>query len=92
MSRSLYKGSYLNIDIKNLLLNNQLEGIREITTKDRSSTIIPQLVGKKVSVYNGKEYHPLIVSSDMVGHKFGEFVGTRKRAVYKKKNVKKKGK
>lgn len=92
MSRSLYKGVYLSSNILTLLQTGKLESVREITTRDRSITIIPQLIGKKLFIYNGKEYFSILVSAEMVGHKFGEFVGTRKRAVYKKKTVKKKGK
>lgn len=92
MSRSLYKGVYVNDEIKQYLMCNSGETLRELQTRDRSSTIVPQLVGKTISVYNGKEYHNIQVSSEMIGHKFGEFVGTRKRAVYKKKAAKKKGK
>jgi len=92
MSRSLYKGVYLNSEIKQYLMCNTGETLRELQTRDRSSTIVPQLVGKKISVYNGKEYHNIQILVDMVGHKFGEFVGTRKRAVYKKKAAKKKSK
>lgn len=90
MSRSLYKGIYLNNDILSLLKTGKMESVREITTRDRSVTIIPQFIGKKVFIYNGKEYHSISVSAEMVGHKFGEFVITRKKAVYKKKAVKKK--
>jgi small subunit ribosomal protein S19 len=92
MSRSLYKGVYVNDTIKQYLMCNSGEHLRELQTRDRSSTILPQLVGKQISVYNGKEYHKIQISSSMVGHKFGEFVSTRKRAVYKKKAVKKKSK
>jgi small subunit ribosomal protein S19 len=90
MSRSLYKGIYLSNHILSLFKTGKLESVREITTRDRSVTIIPQFIGKKIFIYNGKDYHSISVSPEMVGHKFGEFVGTRKRAVYKKKSVKKK--
>jgi len=92
MSRSLYKGVYLNNFLKQLIVNNRVDSIREITTRDRSNTITPQFVGKRIFVYNGKDYHSVMVTSDMIGHKFGEFVGTRKRAIYKKKAAKKKNK
>lgn len=86
MSRSLHKGFYINGDIKRVLKLERL-GIKvnSVTTMDRSSTIVPQLTGKKVLLYNGRAYHPIYVSSDMIGHKFGEFVSTRKKAIYKRK-------
>lgn len=85
MSRSLYKGIYLTSDVKTLITQNRFQYVLSLKTRDRSCTIIPQMVGKTISVYNGKEYHNFIVQSEMVGHKIGEFVSTRKRAVYKKK-------
>ena len=44
--------------------------------------ILPQFVGLKFQIHNGKEYVPVEVSEDMVGHKLGEFAPTRKRFSY----------
>ena len=44
-----------------------------IRTQARSATILPNFVGLKFQVYNGKVYHDVIVTEDMVGHKLGEF-------------------
>jgi small subunit ribosomal protein S19 len=43
----------------------------------RRSTILPQFVGLTFGVYNGQKHIPVIVSEDMIGHKFGEFSPTR---------------
>ena len=43
----------------------------------RRSTIMPQFVGLQFGVYNGQKFVPVLVSEDMVGHKFGEFSPTR---------------
>jgi small subunit ribosomal protein S19 len=43
----------------------------------RRSTILPQFVGLTFGVYNGQKHVPVLVSEDMVGHKFGEFSPTR---------------
>jgi small subunit ribosomal protein S19 len=43
----------------------------------RRSTILPQFVGLTFGVYNGQKHVPVIVSEDMIGHKFGEFSPTR---------------
>ncbi len=48
-----------------------------IKTWSRRSTILPQFVGLSFAVYNGKKFVPVLVSEDMVGHKFGEFAPTR---------------
>jgi small subunit ribosomal protein S19 len=48
-----------------------------IKTWSRRSTILPQFVGLTFGVYNGQKHIPVLVSEDMVGHKFGEFAPTR---------------
>ncbi|KAH8816456.1 mitochondrial ribosome small subunit component S19 [Xylogone sp. PMI_703] len=54
-----------------------------IKTQARSATILPNFVGLKFQVYNGKIYHDVTITEDMVGHKLGEFSPTRKRFTYK---------
>lgn len=48
-----------------------------VKTWSRRSTILPQFVGLTFAVYNGKKFVSVLVSEDMVGHKFGEFAPTR---------------
>ena len=48
-----------------------------IKTYSRSSTIIPEMVGQTISVYNGKTWVPVYVTENLVGHKLGEFAPTR---------------
>ena len=48
-----------------------------IKTWSRSSTILPNMVGHTIAVYNGKQHVPLFISDQFVGHKLGEFVTTR---------------
>ena len=48
-----------------------------VKTWSRRSTILPQFVGVTFAVYNGKKFVSVLVSEDMVGHKFGEFAPTR---------------
>ncbi len=48
-----------------------------IKTWSRRSTILPQFVGLTFAVYNGKKFVSVLVSEDMIGHKFGEFAPTR---------------
>lgn len=49
-----------------------------IKTWARSSTIIPEMVGYKFGVHNGKDHIEVLITEDMVGHKLGEFSKTRK--------------
>jgi small subunit ribosomal protein S19 len=48
-------------------------------TKCRDMIIIPEILGVKIGVYSGKEYVPLEIRPDMLGHRLGEFVLTRKK-------------
>ena len=48
-----------------------------IKTWARRSTILPQFVGLTFGVYNGHKFIPVLVTENMVGHKFGEFSPTR---------------
>lgn len=49
-----------------------------IMTQARSCTVLPAFVGLKLLVHNGKQYVPINVTSEMVGHKLGELVPTKK--------------
>jgi len=48
-----------------------------VKTYSRTSTIIPEMVGQTISVYNGKSWVPVYVTENLVGHKLGEFAPTR---------------
>jgi small subunit ribosomal protein S19 len=48
-----------------------------LKTYSRTSTIIPEMVGMTISVYNGKAWVPVYVTENLVGHKLGEFSPTR---------------
>nr|YP_009300500.1 ribosomal protein S19 [Campylaephora sungminbooi]AKU47419.1 ribosomal protein S19 [Campylaephora sungminbooi]ALN11866.1 ribosomal protein S19 [Campylaephora sungminbooi] len=78
MSRSLYKGPYIESKlIKRINHLNQNNSNEIIKTWSRASTIIPDMIGHTIAVYNGKQHFPVFVSDQMVGHKLGEFVPTR---------------
>ena len=78
MGRSQKKGPYVDEKLY-LKVNKQIEsGSREpIKTWARKSTIIPEFVGFTFLVHNGKMFHKVFVTEDMVGHKLGEFSITR---------------
>ena len=50
---------------------------RAVKTWSRSSMIVPSMVGMTFAVHNGKEFMPVFVTENMVGHKLGEFAPTR---------------
>ena len=78
MARSVWKGPFVDG-----YLLKKAEKARESGRKDvikiwsRRSTILPQFVGLTFGVYNGKKFIPVLVTEDMVGHKFGEFSPSR---------------
>jgi len=78
MPRSLKKGPYIEPKLLKKVLSAQESRSRKvIKTWSRRSTIVPELVALTLAVHNGKEFIPVFVSEDMVGHKLGEFAPTR---------------
>ncbi|HLD70305.1 MAG TPA: 30S ribosomal protein S19 [Negativicutes bacterium] len=78
MSRSLRKGPYVDQRLMEKVLNVRKEEKVIIKTWARHSTISPEMVGYTFGVHNGKEFVPVYVGEDMVGHKLGEFAATTK--------------
>ena len=48
-----------------------------VKTWSRRSTIVPDFLGHTIAVHNGKQFIPVYVQENMVGHKLGEFAPTR---------------
>jgi small subunit ribosomal protein S19 len=65
------------------------KGAKPIVCWSRRSSVTPEHINMHLRVHNGKTFIRLLVTEDMVGHKFGEFAMTRKRAIHKKKTKKK---
>jgi ribosomal protein S19 len=59
-----------------------------IKTISKNSTILPKLIGVTLKTYNGKKFTFIKIIEEMVGHKVGEFISTRKQFSYKKKKNK----
>lgn len=76
MARSIKKGPY--IDPKLLKKVRKLKPASVIKTWSRDSVISPEMVGFVFEVHNGKDFIPVKVTEDMVGHRLGEFAPTRK--------------
>jgi small subunit ribosomal protein S19 len=76
MTRSLKKGPYVDAKLV-LKVDRMLQDRRPIKTWARRCTIIPEFVGHTFEVHNGKMFHKVFVTEDMVGHKLGEFSPTR---------------
>lgn len=79
MARSLKKGPFIDKHLMNKVTKLNESGKKEvIKTWSRRSTIYPEFIGHTFAVHNGKEFIPVYVTEDMVGHKLGEFSLTRK--------------
>ena len=79
MARSLKKGPYVFDRLLNKIEKLNADNKKEVVkTWSRRSTIYPAFVGHTIAVHNGKEFIPVYVTEDMVGHKLGEFSQTRK--------------
>ncbi len=78
MARSVWKGPFVDGYLLKKAEVARGSGRNEIIkTRSRRSTIMPQFVGLTFGVYNGRKFLPVLVTENMVGHKFGEFAPTR---------------
>ena len=91
MSRSKWKHPFVHRSvrkkvkrIKEMQSTSNSKRFR-IKTMSRSSQITKDFIDMSFMVHDGRDFRPIIVTEDMVGHKFGEFVYTRQRYSYKKK-------
>lgn len=78
MPRSLKKGPFVDISLakkvdKAIATNDR----KPIKTWSRRSMITPEMVGLNIAVHNGRQFVPVYVSEEMIGHKLGEFALTR---------------
>lgn len=78
MSRSLYKGPYVNEKILKKIQGKKPENTGSVKVWDRASVISPEMVGFTFGVHNGKTHNDVFVTEEMVGHRFGEFSPTKK--------------
>ena len=78
MARSIKKGYFVDGHLMDKIQAAQKEESRKpIRTWSRRSTITPDFVGLNFEVHNGKNFLPVYVTENMVGHKLGEFSPTR---------------
>ena len=78
MSRSIKKGPFIEKKLYKRVVEMGKAGEKKmLKTYSRCSTIIPEMVGFTISVYNGKTWVPVYVTENLVGHKLGEFAPTR---------------
>lgn len=78
MPRSLKKGPFVHYKLQKKIDDVNASGSKKvIKTWSRSSMITPDFIGLTLAVHNGKQFIPVYVTENMVGHKLGEFSPTR---------------
>ena len=78
MSRSLKKGPYVHYKLNRKVEKNIQDNKKAvIKTWSRASMITPDFVGQTIAVNNGRQFIPVYITENMVGHKLGEFSPTR---------------
>jgi small subunit ribosomal protein S19 len=78
MARSLKKGPYVALHLEKKVQERVESGNKSvIKTWSRSSMITPDFVGQTIAVHNGRQFVPVYITENMVGHKLGEFSPTR---------------
>jgi len=78
MARSLKKGIFVSVKLmKKVEALNNTKKKQVVKTWSRASTISPEFVGHTIAVHNGKNFIPVFITENMVGHKLGEFSPTR---------------
>jgi len=65
-----------------ILLKKIRANKKNLKTHCRDMVILPEMIGTTIKVYQGKEFVPVMVEQDMIGHCLGEFVLTRKRVAH----------
>lgn len=79
MRRSLKRGF---TEAQQSLLQRIDAGDKNIKTHCRDLVVIPKMIGLTLRVYNGKEFVPVIITAEMLGHYLGEFSHTRKAVTH----------
>lgn len=78
MPRSLKKGPFVDLSLaKKIEKANETKDKKPIKTWSRRSMIVPEMLGLTIAVHNGRQFVPVFVTEQMIGHKLGEFAATR---------------
>ena len=78
MGRSVWKGPFVDGYLFSKVEKVKSSGRNEVVkTWSRRSTIMPEFAGVTFGVHNGNKFIPVLVTEEMIGHKFGEFAPTR---------------
>ena len=78
MSRSIKKGPFVDAHLaKKVEVASETRDRKPIKTWSRRSTILPNFIALTIAIHNGRQHTPVLIVENMIGHKLGEFAGTR---------------
>lgn len=78
MPRSVKKGPFVDGHLAEKVAAAQTANVKKpIKTWSRRSMIVPDMIGLTLAVHNGRDFVPVYVTENMIGHKLGEFAATR---------------
>ncbi|MBI2973971.1 MAG: 30S ribosomal protein S19, partial [Deltaproteobacteria bacterium] len=78
MARSVKKGPFVDQHLIKKTESAQKERSKKVIKSwTRRSMIVPDMIGLTIAIHNGKKFIPVVVTENMIGHKFGEFAMTR---------------
>ncbi len=72
---------------KRFLDNMRKNPNKTMKTHCRNMIVLPEMVGKTIRVYTGKVFEPIVIQSEMIGHRLGEFARSRKRVTHSSPGV-----
>ncbi len=78
MPRSIKKGPFVDLHLQNKVeAAQESKSKKPIKTWSRRSMVTPEMVNLTIAVHNGRQFVPVYITENMVGHKLGEFSMTR---------------
>jgi len=84
MSRSSWKPLFLSNEMATQIKDKVSNKLDDFFAYNRATVLTQQMLGFKINIYNGIRFYTITVSSDMLGHRLGEFSPTRKKPIPKK--------
>jgi small subunit ribosomal protein S19 len=69
-------------DVEKQFMNKVQASKKPVKTHLRDMIILPAMIGKTVSIHDGKTYQPLTITEELIGHRLGEFAMTRRKVMH----------
>jgi small subunit ribosomal protein S19 len=69
-------------DVEKKFMDKVQKAKKPVKTQYRGMIILPSMIGKTISIHDGKSFQPVLITEDMIGHRLGEFAMTRKKVMH----------